>query len=84
MYTKPDRDTLPDNVIGKRFSEYPTGIYEGHKGYSKEEAEKKKEEIEKELFSLDNTFKINVVIEDAPAGGFKVVDKSSYVRYPYC
>ena len=55
--------------------EFPTGIYEKHEGYTREKAEKKKEEIEEELFSLSNTLEIKVLIEDAPAGGFKVVNR---------
>ena len=78
------RENLPSEAVGTRFEEFPTGIYEKHEGYSREKAEEKKKEIEKELFSLRNTLEIKVLIEDAPAGGFKVVNRSTYVKYPYC
>lgn len=83
MY-KGKRENLPSEAIGTRFEEFPPGVYSGHEGYSLEKAKALKAQLTRDLLPLPGTLEIIIDIEHAPAGGFKVVNKSKYVKYPYC
>lgn len=75
-----NREKLKKEDTDVRFEEFPTGFNEGFKSFSYEEAEKFKAEHERELLLARSTLEIRVYIEDSPSGGFKVVDRSSYVK----